>query len=241
MGGDHVTRRDSDPPSSTATAPDAAPGIAGQCRAPPPPHARHQRRQPQGRPPCPGGMAWDELFPLWRYHAVFTDSPFELIQAEGQPRGHAVIEQGAGGADQVVRHGRDGKPGRVRGEDAGGKLGQRPAGNVGEDLASLPFARARSATIRRDLIAAVGRTARHGRGHITLHLPEAGHREQEWRNSTRQPAGRLPLRPDQPRTGQHLTRRTATRTPSLSQKPGQAAGQASGRSATPRSWLVNTK
>jgi len=21
----------------------------------------------------------DELFPVWRYHAVFTDSPFELI------------------------------------------------------------------------------------------------------------------------------------------------------------------
>ncbi len=24
-----------------------------------------------------------ELFPLWRYHAVFTDSPFELVQAPG--------------------------------------------------------------------------------------------------------------------------------------------------------------
>src|SRR5467141_260420 len=35
----------------------------------------------------------DELFPVWRYHAVFTDSPFELIQAEGQHRGHAVVEQ----------------------------------------------------------------------------------------------------------------------------------------------------
>jgi hypothetical protein len=25
----------------------------------------------------------DELVPAWRYHAVFTDSPFELVQAEG--------------------------------------------------------------------------------------------------------------------------------------------------------------
>jgi hypothetical protein len=33
------------------------------------------------------------LFPVWRYHAVFTDSPFELIQAEGQHRGHAVVKQ----------------------------------------------------------------------------------------------------------------------------------------------------
>ena len=34
-----------------------------------------------------------ELFPAWRYHAVFTDSPFELVQAEEQHRGHAVVEQ----------------------------------------------------------------------------------------------------------------------------------------------------
>ena len=33
------------------------------------------------------------LFPVWRYHAVFTDSPFILVQAEAQHRGHAVIEQ----------------------------------------------------------------------------------------------------------------------------------------------------
>ena len=36
----------------------------------------------------------DELFPVWRRHAVFTDSPFELIiQAEGQHRDHAIVEQ----------------------------------------------------------------------------------------------------------------------------------------------------
>jgi len=34
-----------------------------------------------------------ELFPVWRYHPVFTDSPFTLIQAEAQHRDHAVIEQ----------------------------------------------------------------------------------------------------------------------------------------------------
>ena len=49
-------------------------------------------------------------------------------------------------------------------------------------LASLPFAKARAATIRRDLIAVAARTARHGRGHLTLHLPEGWHREQEWLN-----------------------------------------------------------
>ena len=47
---------------------------------------------------------------------------------------------------------------------------------------SLPFAKARAATIRRDLIAVAARTARHGRGHLTLHLPEGWHREHEWLN-----------------------------------------------------------
>ncbi len=34
-----------------------------------------------------------ELFTTWRYHPVFTDSPFEMLQAELQHRRHAVIEQ----------------------------------------------------------------------------------------------------------------------------------------------------
>ena len=34
-----------------------------------------------------------ELFKSWRYHPVFTDSPFTMLQAELQHRQHAVIEQ----------------------------------------------------------------------------------------------------------------------------------------------------
>jgi hypothetical protein len=49
-------------------------------------------------------------------------------------------------------------------------------------LASLVFAKARAATIRRALIAVAGRAARHGRGHLTVHLPEGWHCEQEWLN-----------------------------------------------------------
>jgi hypothetical protein len=49
-------------------------------------------------------------------------------------------------------------------------------------LASLAYAKARGATLRRDLIDIAARTARHGRGEITLHLPEGWHREQEWMN-----------------------------------------------------------
>jgi hypothetical protein len=32
------------------------------------------------------------MFPVWRYHAVFTDSSFEPVQAEGQYRHYAIIE-----------------------------------------------------------------------------------------------------------------------------------------------------
>src|SRR6185503_5760315 len=35
----------------------------------------------------------DELFPAWRYRAVFSDSPVELVQAEEQHRDHAIVEQ----------------------------------------------------------------------------------------------------------------------------------------------------
>ena len=124
----------------------------------------------------------DELFPVWRYHAVFTDSPFELVQAEGQHRDHAVVEQ-------------------VFADVTSGPLAHMPSGVFAANaawlsiaamahnllraagaLASLPFAKARAATIRRDLIAVAARTARHGRGHLTLHLPEGWHREQEWLN-----------------------------------------------------------
>jgi Transposase DDE domain group 1 len=128
------------------------------------------------------GAGQDELFPVWRYHAVFTDSPFELVQAEGQHRDHAVVEQ-------------------VFADVTSGPLAHMPSGIFAANaawlsiaamahnlvraagaLASLPLAKARGATIRRDLIAVAARTARHGRGHLILHLPEGWHREQEWLN-----------------------------------------------------------
>ena len=124
----------------------------------------------------------DELFPVWRYHAVFTDSPFELIQAEGQHRGHAVVEQVfADVTSGPLAH----MPSGVFAANAGWLSIAAMAHNLvraAGALASIPFAKARAATIRRDLIAIAARTARHGRGHITLHLPEAWHREQEWLN-----------------------------------------------------------
>jgi len=127
---------------------------------------------------APAGQ--DELFPVWRYHAVFTDSPFELVQAEEQHRDHAIVEQ-------------------VFADWTDGPLAHLPSGffpanaawlacaaithnllRAAGSLASLAYGKARGATIRRDLIDVAARTARHGHGHITLHLPEGWHRQHEW-------------------------------------------------------------
>jgi hypothetical protein len=121
-----------------------------------------------------------ELFTAWRYHAIFTDSPFVTLQAEEHHRGHAQAEQ-------------------VFADWTDGPLAHLPSGSFPANaawlalaaiscnllraagcLASLTCAKARGATLRRDLIDVAARTARHGRGQLILHLPEGWHREQEW-------------------------------------------------------------
>jgi hypothetical protein len=128
------------------------------------------------------GEGQGELFTVWRYHAVFTDSPFVMLQAEAQHRDHAVVEQ-------------------VFADWTGGPLAHLPSGSfpanaawltlaaishnllrAAGSLASLACAKARGATLRRDLIDVAARTARSGRGEITLHLPEGWHRQAEWLN-----------------------------------------------------------
>jgi hypothetical protein len=129
-----------------------------------------------------GAARQEELFPAWRYHAVFTDSPYEMIQAEERHRDHAIIEQ-------------------VFADWNDGPLAHLPSGSFPANaawlacaaiscnllraagaLASLACARARGATLRRDLIGVAARIARHGRGHITLHVPRGWHRQAEWLN-----------------------------------------------------------
>jgi hypothetical protein len=128
------------------------------------------------------GEGQDELFPVWRYHAVFTDSPFVMLQAEGQHRDHAVVEQVfADWADGPLAH----LPSASFPANAAWLALAAISHNLlraAGSLASLAYAKARGATIRRDLIDVAARTARHGRGHITLHLPEGWHREHEWMN-----------------------------------------------------------
>jgi hypothetical protein len=123
-----------------------------------------------------------ELFPAWRYHAVFTDSPFELVQSEGHHRDHAIVEQviadlGAGPLAHL--------PSGVFTANAAWLVLAAMAHNLlraAGTRAGTRYAKARTATIRRDLITMPARTARRGRGCLTLHLPEGHHREQAWLN-----------------------------------------------------------
>jgi hypothetical protein len=121
-----------------------------------------------------------ELFPAWRYHAVFTDSPFELVQAEEQHRGHAIIEQLLADLnDGPLAHLPSGKFSANAAWLAIAAIAHNLLRAAGT-LAGRRHARARAATIRRDLVAVAARTARHGRALLTLHLPEGWHRERAW-------------------------------------------------------------
>jgi hypothetical protein len=112
-----------------------------------------------------------ELIPQYRYHAVFTDSPFTLIQAESQHRGHAVIEQ-------------------VNADLIAGPLAHLPSGHFPANdawlacaaiahnltraaghLAGAGYAAARPASIRTRIITVAARLAHRARS-IHLHLPE---------------------------------------------------------------------
>ena len=124
----------------------------------------------------------DELFNVWRYHAVFTDSPFVMLQAEAQHRDHAIVEQAlADWTDGPLAH----LPSGSFPANAAWLALTAIAHNLlraAGALASLGHAKARGATLRRDLIDVAARIARHGRGHITLHLPEGWHHQTEWMN-----------------------------------------------------------
>ena len=116
------------------------------------------------------GAEQDELLPAWRYHAVFTNSPLQMLDAEAAHRGHAIIEQ-------VIAELKD------------GPLAHLPSGNFTANaawlamasvafnltraagtLASTLHAKARRATLRAQLINISARVARSAR-RVTLHLP----------------------------------------------------------------------
>jgi hypothetical protein len=121
-----------------------------------------------------------ELFATYRYHAVFTDSPFPLTQAESDHRAHAVVEQVF--ADLI-----DGPwahlPSAAFNANAAWvqlAITAHALTRALGTLASTRHAKARGATIRAELIAVAGRPARNGRDHITWHLPQAWPWQHAW-------------------------------------------------------------
>jgi Transposase DDE domain group 1 len=113
-----------------------------------------------------------ELGPAWRYHAVFTDSPFPMLVAEADHRNHAIIEQ-------------------LNAELIDGPLAHLPSGRFTANaawltcagiahnllrgaatLASAYHGTARTGTLRRHLITIPARMAHRGRDRLVLHLPE---------------------------------------------------------------------
>ncbi|HEX2400816.1 MAG TPA: IS1380 family transposase, partial [Mycobacterium sp.] len=111
-----------------------------------------------------------ELFGAFRYHAVFTDSPLPMLDAEAAHRGHAIIEQ-------------------VIADLKAGPLAHLPSGRFNANgawlvcaaiafnltraagaLASTFHAKATTSTIRTQLIGVPARMARPA-GRPVLHLP----------------------------------------------------------------------
>jgi Transposase DDE domain group 1 len=121
----------------------------------------------------------DELFPAWRHHAVFTDSPLLTLDAEADHRRHAVIEQ-------------------VIADLKAGPLAHLPSGSFSANgawlaltsiafnltraagaLASKFHARATTATIRAQLINVPARPVRSAR-QTRLRLPANWPWEADW-------------------------------------------------------------
>jgi len=127
------------------------------------------------------GDGQGELFPTWRHHAVFTDSPFTLVQAEAQHRGHAIIEQVfADLNDSALAHLPSGKFQANAAWLALAATAHNLTRAAGA-LASAFHAKARTGTIRRTLIAVPARIASSAR-RLHLHLPARWPWAHAWKN-----------------------------------------------------------
>jgi hypothetical protein len=121
----------------------------------------------------------DGLFDLWRHHAVFVTSPFQMLQAESQHRGHAIIEQViADAAASALAH----LPSGSFNANAAWTVLWAIAHNLTRAVGALAdtfHARAYTATIRTHLINVPARLARSTR-RLTLHLPELWPWQSAW-------------------------------------------------------------
>ncbi len=139
---------------------------------------RVRRLNPKG-----AAQGQGELFATYRYHAVFTDSPFQLVQAESDHRGHAIVEQVF--ADLI-----DGPwahlPSSAFNANAAWAQLAVTAHALTRALGALASTRhavARGATIRAELVQVAARPARSGRDTITWHLPQNWPWQDAWLNA----------------------------------------------------------
>ena len=117
----------------------------------------------------PAGQS--EMFAVYRYHSIFTDSPEPMLAAEATHRDHAIIEQViADLKDSALAH----LPSGVFTANAAWLVCATIAHNLTRAagaLASTFHARARIGTIRAQLINTPGRIARSAH-QLVLHLPQ---------------------------------------------------------------------
>ena len=117
----------------------------------------------------PAGQA--EMFAVYRYHAVFTDSPQPMLAAEATHRDHAIIEQViADLKDSALAHLPSGKFAANAAWLACAAIAHNLTRAAGA-LAGTLHARARTGSIRAHLIGVPARLARSAH-RLVLHLPQ---------------------------------------------------------------------
>jgi len=127
---------------------------------------------------------WDrdeqgELFPAYRYHAVFTDSPSGLLTAEAQHRDHAIVEQVfADLTDSALAHFPSGKFAANAFWLTAATIAHNLLRATGI-LAGGRHAKARTGTLRRHLVSVAARIS-HSARVLTLHLPAAWPWQHAW-------------------------------------------------------------
>ena len=121
--------------------------------------------------PTTVAVGQSEMFAVYRYHAIFTDSPEPMLAAEATHRDHAIIEQViADLKDSALAH----LPSGVFTANAAWLACAAIAHNLTRAagaLASTLHARARTGTIRAQLINTPARIARSAH-QLQLHLPQ---------------------------------------------------------------------
>lgn len=123
--------------------------------------------------------AQGELFAVWRHHAVFTDSPLPMLQAEADHRRHAIIEQ-------VIADLKSGPLAHLPSKSFAANSAWLVLASMAFNLlratgtlASATHAKATTATLRAQLINIAARVATSAR-RSTLHLPTAWPWADQW-------------------------------------------------------------